>query len=201
MEKTLYPKTKRVGSSSSTIVVTEKLDGSNVGFFKLHDELVIATRSNVFELSDVPMYKHLLCKGMQGWLDEHGETLKNSLHEGSGFFGEWIGQGKLLYPNLDKRVYMFAKANIDEDLEIMNLYYDLELLKYPFIDAVIPEFIGIVPVVKKYDMYPSVETLNGLYEQYRAEQGRDIEGFVVNNNNSIAKYVRMKNGKIEPHHS
>jgi len=47
IKKSLYPKTKRLSKNSKKIVVTEKLDGSNIGFFKLNGELVIATRNNI----------------------------------------------------------------------------------------------------------------------------------------------------------
>ena len=75
--------------------------------------------------------KQMLYKGLKGWLDENGEDLKNRLMEGSGLFGEWIGMGKIKYPDLDKKVYMFAKANYDKG-EIKNLYYEHGLFKYPF---------------------------------------------------------------------
>lgn len=88
----------------------------------------------------------MLYKGLYGWLNEHGEDLTDRLIEGSGFFGEWIGQGCLKYPDLDKRVYMFAKANYQNN-EIKNLYYDRELFLYPFIDQNFPDYIGIVPIV------------------------------------------------------
>ena len=43
--------------------------------------------------------------------------------------------------------------------------------------------------------------LDSLYEEYRAEENRDIEGFIVVESNGIKKYVRMKRGVLEPHHS
>lgn len=35
IKKQLYPKTKRVGLKNE-VVITEKLDGSNIGFYKLN---------------------------------------------------------------------------------------------------------------------------------------------------------------------
>ena len=45
IKRTLYPKTKRV-QYKNRVVITEKLDGSNIGFFKVNGELVIAQRNN-----------------------------------------------------------------------------------------------------------------------------------------------------------
>ena len=55
--------------------------------------------------------------------------------------------GKIGYQELDKKVYMFAKANYDNGA-IKNLYYEHDLFKYPFINQEFPEYIGIVPVVE-----------------------------------------------------
>lgn len=46
IKKTLYPKTRRV-KLKSKVVITEKLDGSNIGFFKVNGELLIAQNNNV----------------------------------------------------------------------------------------------------------------------------------------------------------
>lgn len=196
IKKTLYPKTKRV-KLKNEVVITEKLDGSNIGFFKVNGELLIAQRNNIFTIEEVD--KNMAYRGLIAWLQEHGEDLQNKLMEGSGFFGEWIGMGKLKYPDLDKRVYMFAKANYDKG-EIKNLYYDHELFKYPFVEQEIPDYIGVVPVVETRETYPDLDTLNYNYELYKVKVQRDVEGFIVAQNNNVNKYVRMKNGKLQDHH-
>ena len=84
MKKTLYPKTKRISNAIGKISITEKMDGSNLGFFKLNGELVIATRNNVLEIGD-PLIKGY--KGLDEWLEENSEVLLDSLHEGSGTAG------------------------------------------------------------------------------------------------------------------
>lgn len=197
-KKTLYPKTKRV-KFKNRVVITEKLDGSNIGFFKVNGELVIAQRNNIFLVSELEENKGMLYKGLKGWIEEHGENLKNSLIEGSGFFGEWIGMGQIKYPDLDKKVYMFAKANYDKG-EIKNLYYDHELFKYPFENQEMPNYIGVVPVIQETQYYPDVETLDYNYEIYRIKANRNVEGFIIAQNNNVNKYVRMKNGKLQAHH-
>lgn len=198
-KKTLYPKTKRV-KYNNKIVITEKLDGSNIGFFKINGELLIAQRNNILLLSEIEENKQMLYRGLQGWLQENGEDLKDKLIEGSGFFGEWIGMGKIKYPNLDKKVYMFAKANITDKLEIKNLYYEHELFKYPFENQELPKYIGIVPVVLEREIYPTVKTLDYEYEIYKNRVNRNVEGLIIEQNNNVSKYVRMKNGKLQEHH-
>ena len=199
IKKTLYPKTKRV-KLKNKVVITEKLDGSNIGFFRVNNELIIAQRNNVFAMSELEENKGMFYKGLLGWIQEYGEDLKNKLIEGSGFFGEWIGMGKLKYPELDKKVYMFAKANLDAKGEIKNLYYEHELFNYPFEDQQFPTYIGVVPVVQERENSPDVETLNYIYDIYKAKVERNVEGFIIAQNNNVNKYVRMKNGQLQEHH-
>ena len=112
IKKSIYPKTKRLGSLKD-IIITEKLDGSNLAFFKKDGVVYIATRNNILNTKeDLIENKNILYKGMQGWLDENLSKLEENLFEGAVVCGEWIGMGKLKYPHLDKRFYMFAKANL-----------------------------------------------------------------------------------------
>lgn len=198
IKKTLYPKTKRV-QFKNRVVITEKLDGSNIGFFKINGELVIAQRNNIFLRNELEENKQMLYRGLKGWIEKYGEDLANRLMEGSGFFGEWIGMGKIKYPDLDKKVYMFAKANYDKG-KIKNLYYEHELFKYPFVNQEFPDYIGIVPVVEERNSFPEIDTLNKMYDCYKEKIERNVEGFVIAQNNNVNKYVRMKNGKLQDHH-
>lgn len=206
-KQTLYPKTERI--SNPVYQITEKLDGSNLGFFNLFGELLIAQRSNTYKLSEIdnPEVKGAMYGGLYKFLKEHGETLLNSLYSGSGVFGEWIGMGKIKYggSDIDKPFYIFAKANIaenyNEDYEISNLYWKRDLLKYSFILQEPPEFMGFVPLVAEATEI-SLSALDALYEEYTAKVNRKVEGFVImldNNGRSINKYVRFKNGKPSPH--
>ena len=122
----------------------------------------------------------------------------NDLHNNSVLCGEWLGMGKLKYPQeeFNKRFYMFAKANIDDKWGLYNIYYNHDLFIYPFEDNVIPECIGVVPIVANSDFIPSKFELDGMYEVYTRNVNRNVEGFVVNYKNNITKYVRMKNGKL-----
>ena len=201
IRKKIYPKTKRVGIERGVVTITEKLDGSNIGFFKLDGELIVATRNNIIKFSEIEEVRQILYKGMYEWLITSGDILKQQLLEKSGFFGEWLGMGKLKYKDLDKRVYMFAKANIDTELDIRKICYKNELFIYPFLNKEIPSFIGIVPIVKSYKNYPTIEELDNLYNIYKNDKERNVEGFIILQENHIKKYVRMKNGKLEPHKS
>jgi hypothetical protein len=46
---------------------------------------------------------------------------------------------------------------------------------------------------------PTKAHLDSIYEKYTNKVNRNVEGFVVNYNNIISKYVRMKNGKMKEH--
>lgn len=201
MKKSLYPKTSRIGHEKKQYVITEKLDGSNCAFFKKNGELYVATRNNILNLrQDQEHFKQVLYKGMQGWIEEHIDKLEVGLHEGSVICGEWIGMGKIAYPHLDKRFYMFAKGNIDDNFDLNRINYTQEFFKYSFIEKEIPDFIGVVPIAKIMDEVPSIVELDVLYDEYCTNEGRDIEGFIVQYSDSIVKkYVRMKNGKLELH--
>lgn len=201
IKTTLYPKTKRI-SSKADVVITEKLDGSNLGIFKLDNKLVVAQRNSVFTWNrdNTDLDKGNSYKGLLKWLDQNGDYLLENLVDGSGVFGEWIGMGKIKYGDaLDKKFYIFAKANIDSELNLTNLYYDRSLFIYPFANQEVPQFVGVVPLVAKLSILPNIEDLDSLYEKYCALENRPVEGFVINNNNQIQKYVRLKGGVLRPH--
>ena len=170
IKKEIYPKTKRVSCKGDKVYLTEKIDGSNLVFFKKDDKLYFAQRNNI------------ICNN-------------------SAICGEWIGMGCLKYnvDEFDKRWYMFAKANIDDDYNLYNLIYDHELFIYPFVSQEIPNFIGIVPEVTELINLPNKEQLDSIYEKYKNKVNRNVEGFVINYKNIISKYVRMKNGQLKEH--
>ncbi len=201
IKKEIYPKTKRVSCVGDKVYITEKLDGSNLVFFKKHEELHIAQRKTIFKISELENVKDILYKGLYQWLIDNKNTLEDELHENSAICGEWLGMGNLKYTvdEFDKRWYMFAKANIDDDYNLYNLNYDHNLFIYPFISQEIPNFIGIVPEVTELNVIPTKEHLDSLYEKYISKVNRNVEGFVVNYKNNITKYVRMKNGKLQEH--
>lgn len=201
IKKEIYPKTKRVSCSGDKVYITEKLDGSNLVFFKKNNELYIAQRKTIINISELEEAKDKLYKGLYQWLLDNKDYLQEQLINDSAICGEWLGMGKIKYDvrKFDKKWYMFAKANIDEEYNLYNLIYDHELFKYPFLNQEIPKFIGIVPEVTVLNILPTKEHLDSVYEKYTNKVKRDVEGFVVNYKNIISKYVRMKNGKLEEH--
>lgn len=201
IKKEIYPKTKRVSCKGDKVYITEKLDGSNLVIFKKDDELYVAQRKNVFKISELEEVKGILYKGLYQWLVDNKDVLINELHDNSAICGEWLGMGCLKYTidEFDKKWYMFAKANVDDEFNLYNLNYDHSLFIYPFISQEIPNFIGIVPEVVELNVLPTKEHLDSIYEKYCNKVNRNVEGFVVNYKNIITKYVRMKNGKFQEH--
>ena len=167
IKKEIYPKTKRVSCLGDKVVITEKIDGSNLVVFKKNDELFIAQRNNIFTFSELEENKDKLYKGLYQWLMDNKEYLCD-LHNNSAICGEWIGMGKLKYPvdELDKRYYMFAKANVDDEFNLYNLVYNHDLFIYPFESQIIPSCIGIVPVATTLNVLPNKEHLDSIYEKY-----------------------------------
>jgi hypothetical protein len=201
IKKEIYPKTKRVSCSGDKVYITEKLDGSNLVFFKKNDELYIAQRKTIININELEEVKDKLYKGLYQWLLDNKDYLQEQLINDSAICGEWLGMGKLKYDvgEFDKKWYMFAKANIDDEYNLYNLIYEHELFIYPFANQEIPNFIGIVPEITELMGLPTKEFLDSIYETYTNGVKRDVEGFVVNYKNIISKYVRMKNGKLEEH--
>lgn len=201
IKKEIYPKTKRVSCKGDKVYLTEKIDGGNLVFFKKDDKLYFAQRNNIICIDEIEEQKGMLYKGLYQWLLDNKDILETELHNNSAICGEWIGMGCLKYPvdEFDKRWYMFAKANIDDDFNLYNLMYDHELFKYPFISQEIPNFIGIVPEVAELVNLPNKEQLDSIYEKYTNKVNRNVEGFVINYKNIISKYVRMKNGQLREH--
>lgn len=201
LKKEIYPKTKRVSCTGDKVYITEKLDGSNLCIFKKDNELYIAQRKNIFKIDEIEEVKNILYKGLYQWLIDNKDILISELHDNSAICGEWLGMGCLKYSvdEFDKRLYMFAKANIDDDFNLYNLIYDHALFIYPFVSQSIPNFIGIVPEVTELNVTPTKEYLDSIYEKYSKRVNRNVEGFVVNYKNIITKYVRMKNGKLQEH--
>lgn len=201
IKKEIYPKTKRVSCIGDKVYITEKLDGSNMVIFKKEDKLYIAQRKNIICEDEFEEAKEVMYKGLYQWLIEHKDYLKEHLLNNSCICGEWLGMGCLKYTidEFDKKIYMFAKANIDDEFNLYNLIYEHNLFIYPFENQEIPNFIGLVPEVAELNVIPNKEHLDSIYAKYCEKVNRNVEGFVVNYKNIITKYVRMKNGKLQEH--
>lgn len=197
----LYPKTRRF-SDKDEIIITEKMDGSNLGFFKHGGALFVAQRSRVFAITEIDTkeVKSILYKGLYDWLKTNGEELQERLVNGAAIFGEWIGMGQIQYPEEFRyNFFQFAKANVENWSEIINLKYDPDLFKYSFVNQERPDFIQQVRVVKRVQSV-SLELLNSLYDETVEGEGRNVEGFIlIYPYGNIEKYVRFKRGRLVPH--
>lgn len=207
IKMTLYPKTSRFSENEKGFILTEKLDGSNLGIGKIGEQIYICQRNYVFTLDEVIEGTKLEYKGLRDWLIEHQRELKELIYDGSIMFGEWLGMGKISYLHLDKfkdRFYVFAKGRIklnDDKLELSNLVYDLDLLHYVFTNQEFPNFISKVPFVDKLKDI-NTETLDKVYNDYINKENRKVEGFVIYDIRSkvIKKYVRYnREGKLVSH--
>lgn len=210
VNKDLYPKTERV-KIKDAVTLTEKIDGSNLGIFKVNNDLIIALRENYFYYSSVKDNERAnelinSYTGLKDFLEDHAEELIEKLYDHSGFFGEWMTKSRLAYPEefCGGKWFIFAKARLEgnyNDFKIDKLSYNHNLFIYPFADQVIPSYIQLVPVIKTMDHVPDIIELNKIYDNYRLNiVNRNVEGIIVIYNDQIRKYVRMKKGKLEDHH-
>lgn len=201
IKKEIYPKTKRVSCRGNKVYVTEKLDGSNMVIFKKDDIVYVAQRKTILSLNEIEEHKDVLYKGLYNWIKEYGSYFEEHLLNNSALCGEWLGMGNIKYSvdTFDKRWYMFAKANIDDDFNLYNLIYEHDLFIYPFDNQEFPFFLGIVPDVIELNILPTKEYLDCIYDKYCEKVNRPVEGFVINYKNIISKYVRYKNGKLTEH--
>lgn len=199
IKKEIYPKTKRIAIDGFKIQLTEKLDGSNLAIFKKDEKVYIAQRKNIYSLEELEEAKNIIYKGLYEWLKTNGEYLKEHLMNNSCLCGEWLGMGQIKYTidEFDKRFYMFAKANVDDDFNLYNIMYEHNLFIYPFDNQEMPKFIGEVPIISDIKVAPDKKMLDSIYSKYCEKVGnRNVEGIVINCNNLITKYVRMKSGKL-----
>ena len=206
---TLYPKTTRYSESEKGYIITEKLDGSNLGIGRIGEQVYICQRNYVIPLEEVQHGSNVVYKGLTEFCREYEEQLKELIYDGSIIFGEWLATGKLKYLHLDKfnsnRFYIFAKGRINlknNNLELSNLVYDPSLLHYAFTNQEIPDFISTVPIVDTEINSVSTEVLDNLYEVYCNEEQRQVEGFIIldKSSNTIRKYVRYnREGKLVPY--
>ncbi len=193
MKKTLYPKTKRIWDSNITI--TEKLDGSNLWIFNLGWELIIAQRNNVFKLSE--LIKENAYEWLRWWIEENKDELL--FQDWSWVFWEWIWMWCIWYwEALDKKFYIFAKANINEEFEVRNILYKESLFIYPFINQEIPECMWVVEIIYEWKAL-WIDWLNEFYDNYCGRVNRIVEWFIINSQWSILKYVRFKGWKLTNH--
>ena len=215
IEKSLYPKTSRIANLCE---ITEKIDGSNIQFFVINYELYMATREYIISIKDnenmdwISKVLESSYIGIVEFILKYREFLTNNIYEGSSIIGEWTRNERYsaLIPN--SRFVMFAKGRVEKitsmqplkreiDFKLTNIVYNQDLLKYAFNEQCVPNFIELVPLVATSSEYLTIEKLDELYDEYCTKVDRKVEGFVINYNGNITKYVRLKGKKLQPHHS
>ena len=215
IEKSLYPKTSRIANLCE---ITEKIDGANIQFFVVKGELYVATRDYIIPIKD---NKHMdwigrivepSYVGLTEFILKHRNWLTENIYEGSSIIGEWTRNERYIDLIKESRFVMFAKGRVEMYsidtssstktwAKLTNIVYNQDLLKYVFNGAEIPYFISLVPLVETSSEYLTVEKLDELYDKYCEQVNRKVEGFVINYNGHITKYVRLKGKKLKPHHS
>lgn len=204
---TIYPKTERFRDGNKLTIITEKLDGSNLGLSKQNGDIVIYQRNNSYTFTEMKENKEIrdmAYKGLFKWLsDNYNDLMENLLENNSRdkmliIFGEWIQMGQLKYrqdriPN--NSFWMFARGK-GEDESKLSWDYNYEYFNYAFKDGIKPSYINIVPIVLTTDEIISKQYLDTLYQVYTNDIIKDkSEGFIIYNGFYIKKYVRISRGK------
>lgn len=202
IKRTLYPETPRIPEKTNNCVVTEKMDGENLTILKYNGELLIAQRNKIFNKDEVFGDGNIGYKGLKGWAREHWEWFDMYLNDNTALCGEWMAGRAKSYPPevVDKKFYIFATAKVMPGLNLWDFDYYREHVDNAF--RISEEFLdlnwlGFVPFAAICTAFPSKEDLDEFYDEYCEDVGgRKVEGFVINTNNMIHKYVRMKNGEV-----
>ena len=204
IKNTLYPKTARFINNHIKTIITEKLDGSNLCIFKYMETTYVATRNVIHTLEELLITSNpsKVYKGLVQWLKDNQEEL--DLCNNACICGEWLGQGHIKYKDMLNTFYMYAKANVNKDIDgnfiLTNIMYDKEYFIYPFTKQEIPNCVLLVPTVAEMNFTPDIVFLDNLYAAYSANtKSHTVEGFVININNNIMKYIRNKENKPTPH--
>lgn len=144
----------------------------------------------------------MIYKGIHLFLEENGADLEEKLYDGSAICGEWVVKHQISYGNrFNTRFLLFAKARVIETnngFSLQNIVYNLDLIHWAMGET-LPDYLDTVPFVYELDHYPNLEELDKIYLEYSEKQDSNVEWFVINDNNKIEKYVRFKNGGLEPH--
>lgn len=175
--------------------------------------LYIAQRKNILTLDEAKDAPGLY-RGPGEWLTAHGEDLAQRIRPGSLICGEWLGMGKLKYPDSFGRYNMFAKARLAPCEQISGASIDESTLCYDPDEfyrafsadgteyAAVPDYIGTVPVIARTNEAPTTGYLDGVYAEYADRVQRPVEGIVISQKElpgRRCKYVRLKNSIATPH--
>ncbi len=201
----VYPKTKRISKTDFVWQITEKMDGSNLTFFKFDDDLYLATRNNVFNWTgEKPTSQYIQYKGLFGWMENYSKLLYEKLNNHEALFGEWLGMGKIKYedyfPQFNLFAYGYMHQNKDGKFEARYINRDLNKITDFLVEHDLNRDFITVPFVDYTDSL-SPDLIDWYYNKYRDEKSREVEGFILTNLDSgeVRKYVRYKGGKMTEH--
>ena len=201
----VYPKTKRISKTDFVWQITEKMDGSNLTFFKFDDDLYLATRNNVFNWTDEkPTSQDIQYKGLFVWMENYSKLLYEKLNNHEALFGEWLGMGKIKYedyfPQFNLFAYGYMHQNEDGKFEEGYINRDLNKITDFLVEHDLNRDFITVPFVDYTDSL-SPDLIDWYYNKYRDEKAHEVEGFILTNLDSgeVRKYVRYKDGKMSEH--
>lgn len=209
VKTSLYGKTKRFNDEKITYIISEKIDGANLGIGKYEGRLYVATRNQVFNDTE---FDKLTYGGLKGYIEEHHDKLVTDLKEGVIVFGEWVGEIKAkndfwkYHDRYNSKFIIFAQAKF-KGSSIENRSNNVGTLPYAFENDVIPNYLPVVEhFIERADELMTIERLDELYDDFiwSWKEGKKFgcEGFVVWDSltQGIKKYVRQNRKKeIVPH--
>lgn len=197
IKKKLYGKTQRFGNQEK-VIITEKYDGSNLTLFKCDDVLYIGQRNYIFKADELEEHKDKVYGGLIDWVNENKEELMR-IKNGGAIIGEYLEMGHIKYHDIEEKFVMFAKAQIHSpNAELYNKNYT-DGFVYAFENEEVPSCIGGVRVVADGNAAPTIDFLDRLYDKYKEDVNRQVEGFIVLVAGEPYKYVRFKRGKETKH--
>ncbi len=195
IKKTMYPKTLRI--TDDRYVVTEKLDGSNLGIANVNGELVYFTRKWMISANNVSEAQY---PELRLFNEMYEDEIMSYLPINTVVFGEWIGQGRIKYKidktDMSKRFYAFAFAGLRPDFmkpEAERFTYIKYVHEWKHEELEQPEWINFVPYLGTAE---TKDEAIGLYREVSLLDNESVsEGLVIRNGNVPRKYVVHKHGK------
>lgn len=142
MELQLYPKVKRADNledyqkekikKAKAVVITEKIDGSNICILKYNDKLYPFSRKKL--ITDLGNFK-----GLEDWLEINRDTLLKEMEDMDVLCCEYLGQGKLPYNKKVSHDEYICRMNVfnygvlivieNNGKEICELFNNIEMYK------------------------------------------------------------------------
>jgi len=204
----MYPKTVRYEKFDWSCQITEKLDGSNIGFGMSNTKKFFVFFRNSWTTLDFKSEKITYdgYPGLTEFVSVNADQL-SKICPGSVVFGEWISKQSKTHKtgeHVEHGFYMFAKCRIQygfdlgygfKNLSLESLNYDVNNFMYAW-GGELPGCIKTVPVVlNDIPVFEcTAERLDQIYQQLSKERPYTPEGLIIaiNNKKDIVKFVKNK---------